>query len=71
MSRKGNILDNAMIENFYGILKFVMFNIKKFNLIDELKKKVKDRRIKYYNNEQNKVKFKRKDFGIVPKSFLK
>ena len=33
MSRKGNCLDNAIIENFFGILKSEMFYIQKFNSI--------------------------------------
>ncbi|THV57069.1 IS3 family transposase [Chryseobacterium candidae] len=36
MSRKGNCLDNAVIENFFGTLKSEMFHTKKFKTIDEL-----------------------------------
>ena len=36
MSRKGNCLDNAIIENFFGILKSELFYIKKFRSIEEL-----------------------------------
>ena len=38
MSRKGNCLDNAIIENFFGTLKSELFYIKKFRTIEELKK---------------------------------
>ena len=38
MSRKGNCLDNAIIENFFGTLKSEMFYLKKFDSIEELKK---------------------------------
>jgi putative transposase len=37
MSRKGNCLDNAVIENFFGILKSELFYTKKYTSIDELK----------------------------------
>jgi putative transposase len=37
MSRKGNCLDNADIENFFGILKSELFYLKKYNSIDQLK----------------------------------
>lgn len=41
MSRKGNCLDNAIIENLFGILKSELFYLKKYNSIDELKKEIK------------------------------
>ncbi|WP_307454106.1 IS3 family transposase [Chryseobacterium camelliae] len=47
MSRKGNCLDNAVIENFFGTLKSEMFYTKKFGTIDELKKEIKEY-INYY-----------------------
>lgn len=49
MSRKENCLDNAIIENFFGILKSELFYLKKFNSIDELKNEIKQY-IYYYNN---------------------
>ena len=45
MPRKGNCLDNAIIENFFGILKSEMFYIQKFKSIEQLKKEIK----KYVN----------------------
>ena len=36
MSRKGNCLDNAVIENFFGILKSEMYYHKKFESIEHL-----------------------------------
>ena len=36
MSRKGNCLDNAIIENFFGTLKSEMFYTQKFKLINSL-----------------------------------
>ena len=53
MSRKGNCLDNAIIENFFGPLKSELFYIKKFRTIEELKNEIKQY-INYYNNERIK-----------------
>ena len=53
MSRKENCLDNAIIENFFGILKSELFYIKKFRSIEELKIEIKQY-INYYNNERIK-----------------
>lgn len=55
MSRKGNCLDNAVMENFFGILKSEMFYIKKFNSVDSLQKEIIDY-IEYYNNDRIKQK---------------
>jgi len=40
MSRKGNCLDNAVIENFFGIIKSELFYLKKYDSILQLKKKI-------------------------------
>jgi transposase InsO family protein len=53
MSRKGNCLDNAIIENFFGVLKSELFYIKKFRTIEELKSEIK-KYIDYYNNDRIK-----------------
>jgi putative transposase len=53
MSRKGNCLDNAIIENFFGILKSELFYIMKFKDINHLKSEIKEYII-YYNNERIK-----------------
>ena len=53
MSRKGNCLDNAIIENFFGILKSELFYLKKYKSINQLKKEI-DEYIIYYNNERIK-----------------
>jgi transposase InsO family protein len=57
MSRKGNCLDNAIIENFFGILKSELFYLKKYNSITELKKEIEEY-ISYYNNERIKLNLK-------------
>ena len=54
MSRKGNCLDNAIIENFFGIIKSELFYINKFNSIEHLKREIEDY-IKYYNKERIKL----------------
>jgi transposase InsO family protein len=53
MSRKGNCLDNAIIENFFGILKSEMFYTQKFKSIEQLKQEI-NKYITYYNNERIK-----------------
>lgn len=53
MSRKGNC-DNAVIENFFGILKSELFYIMKFKDINHLKIEIIEY-IKYYNNERIKL----------------
>jgi putative transposase len=53
MSRKGNCLDNAIIENFFGILKSELFYLKKYKSIDQLKTEINEY-ITYYNNDRIK-----------------
>ena len=55
MSRKGNCLDNAVMENFFGHSKSELFYLEKFESIDQLKFKV-DEYIHYYNHERIKMK---------------
>ena len=57
MSRKGNCLDNAIIENFFGIIKSELFYLKKYRDIKELEKDIKEY-IKYYNNDRIKLNLK-------------
>ena len=57
MSRKGNCLDNAIIENFFGILKSELFYLKKYTSVAQLKEEIKDY-INYYNNERIKLNLK-------------
>lgn len=51
MSRKGNVLDNAIIENFFGTIKSEMFYLTKYQSIQDLKKDIINY-IKYYNNKR-------------------
>ncbi len=57
MSRKGNCYDNAVIENFFGILKSEMFHNKKFESVEDFISKLHSY-IYYYNNERIKTKLK-------------
>ena len=61
MSRKGNCLDNSVMENFFGILKKEMFYGHKFNSATQLINEIKDY-IYYYNNHRIKMKLK----GLSP-----
>lgn len=51
MSRKGNCLDNAVVENFFGTIKSELFYLNKYSEISELKKDIKEY-IYYYNNDR-------------------
>lgn len=55
MSAKGNCLDNAAMESFFGTLKTELFYATKFNHIKELEAAIHEY-IAYYNNERIKVK---------------
>lgn len=55
MSRKGNCLDNAVIENFFGTLKSELFYTKKFENVNQLKNEIQQY-IKYYNNNRISLK---------------
>ena len=51
MSRKGNCLDNSIIENFFGRMKTEMFYGLKYDSLDELKEAIHDY-IYYYNKKE-------------------
>ena len=57
MSRKGNCFDNAIIENFFGILKSELFYLKKYNSVTQLKQEIIEY-IEYYNNDRIKLNLK-------------
>ncbi|UMI08771.1 IS3 family transposase [Klebsiella pneumoniae] len=61
MSRKGNCLDNAVMENFFGTLKSECFYLREFRSVSALRKAVEDY-IHYYNNERISLKLK----GLSP-----
>ena len=57
MSRKGNCLDNAPIESFFGLIKDHL-DLKQCTSIEEVKKMV-TKEIKYYNNERPQLGLKK------------
>jgi transposase InsO family protein len=61
MSRKGNCLDNAVMENFFGILKSEFFYLMKFHTIEEFLHELEEY-ITYYNT----VRIKAKLGGLSP-----
>lgn len=40
MSRKGNCLDNAVMENFFGLLKSELLYLQDFNSVEYFKKEL-------------------------------
>ena len=61
MSRKGNCLDNAVMENFFGLLKSELLYLQKFDSMEHFKSELIDY-LDYYNNRRIKVKLK----GLPP-----
>lgn len=61
MSRKGNCLDNAAMESFFGVLKSEFFYPQKFTDVKTFIKALKEY-IWYYNHERIKTKLK----GLSP-----
>ena len=61
MSRRGNCLDNAAMESFFGTLKSELFYVQKWQSVDQLKKAIHEY-INYYNHERIKLKLK----GLSP-----
>jgi len=51
MSRKGNCLDNAVIERFFGTLKSELFYLKKYKTVKALKIDIQNY-IRYYNKQR-------------------
>ncbi|GHV44230.1 transposase [Clostridia bacterium] len=61
MSRKGNCLDNAVIENFFGLLKSELLYLQNFGSLEQFKQELMDY-LDYYNNRRIKAKLK----GLPP-----
>ena len=61
MSRKGNCLDNAVMENFFGILKSELYYIQQFRSYESLQQAIIEY-VHYYNNDRIKLKLK----GLSP-----
>ena len=61
MSRKGNCLDNAVMENFFGLLKSELLYLQEFYSIKHFKLEL-NTYLDYYNNQRIKAKLK----GLPP-----
>ena len=61
MSRKGNCLDNAVIENFFGLLKTELLYLQEFDSIEHFKAESEDY-LDYYNKRRIKLKLN----GLTP-----
>ena len=61
MSRKGNCLDNAVIENFFGLLKSELLYLQEFQSMEHFKQELVEY-LDYYNNHRIKAKLK----GLPP-----
>ena len=61
MSRKGNCLDNSVMENFFGLLKTEMYYKHSFHSVEHLINEI-EIYIDYYNNKRIKSKLK----GLSP-----
>jgi len=61
MSRKGNCLDNAVIENFFGLLKSELLYLQEFSSMEHFKQELLEY-LDYYNNRRIKLKLK----GLTP-----
>ena len=61
MSRKGNCLDNAVMENFFGLLKSELLYLQDFDSLNHFKSELVDY-LDYYNNRRIKLKLK----GLTP-----
>ena len=67
MSRKGNCLDNAVMENWFGIMKTEFFYQKKFDDVQSFKAELEEY-IHYYNHDRIKQKTKGIKSGAIPNS---
>ena len=59
MSRKGNCLDNAMMENFFGLMKNELLYIQEWESVEQFKTEL-IKYINYYNNNRIKLRLKGK-----------
>ena len=64
MSRKGNCLDNAVMESFFAVLKSELLYLQKFKSVEHFKQELIDY-LDYYNNRRGKAKLK----GLSPAQY--
>ena len=55
MSRKGNCLDNAVMENFFGLLKSELLYLQKFDSMEHFRMEL-EAYLKYYNEDRIKLR---------------
>ena len=61
MSQKGNCLDNAVVENFFGLLKSELLYLQDFQSMEHFKRE-RVEYLDYYKNRRIKAKLK----GLPP-----
>lgn len=61
MSRKGNCLDNAVMENFFGLLKSELLYLQDFDSLGQFRTELEEY-LDYYNNRRIKIKLN----GLTP-----
>ena len=59
MSRKGNCLDNSMMENFFGLMKTELLYLHDWSSVEEFEKELRSY-IHYYNYDRIKLRLKGK-----------
>ena len=57
MSRKGNCLDNSMMENFFGLMKNELLYVNSFESIEEFESELK-KYITWFNTKRIKLRLK-------------
>ena len=68
MSRKGNCLDNSVMENFFGIMKSELLYAKKYTSMDCFITDLKEY-MEYYNNERIKLRLNGMSPALYRKAF--
>ena len=64
MSQKGNCLDNAVMKNFWGVLKSELLYLRKLSFMEKFKEEL-IKYIGYYNSKRIKSKLK----GLSPAQY--
>ena len=57
MSRKGNCLDNSMMENFFGLIKNELLYVNDFDSVDSFETELR-KYILWYNKKRIKLRLK-------------
>ncbi|MGN0224867.1 MAG: IS3 family transposase, partial [Prevotella sp.] len=70
MSRKGNCLDNSVMENFFGIMKSELLYANKYTSVESFITDLKEYMV-YYNNERIKLRLNGMSPVLYRKAFEK